>query len=76
MSRRRFVVSVAGLAGAAASGVMARVARAAAPSDYDYIIVGAGTAGLPAAIFASARGARVLLLDAAGDIGEIGRAHV
>ena len=69
MSRRRFVAGVAGLAGAAASGVMARVARAAAPSDYDYIIVGAGTAGLPAAIFASARGARVLLLDAAGDIG-------
>ena len=48
---------------------MARLARAAAPNEYDFIIVGAGTAGLPAAIFASKRGARVLLLDAAGDIG-------
>ncbi len=36
---------------------------------WDFIIVGAGTAGLPAAIFASRRGARVLLLDAADDVG-------
>ncbi len=36
---------------------------------WDYVIVGAGTAGLPAAIHASRRGARVLLLDAAEDIG-------
>ena len=36
---------------------------------WDYIIVGAGTAGLPAAIFASRRGAKVLLVDAADDIG-------
>lgn len=36
---------------------------------WDYVIVGAGTAGLPAAIFASRRGARVLLVDAADDIG-------
>ncbi len=35
----------------------------------DLLIVGAGTAGLPAAIFAARRGARVLLLDAAEDIG-------
>jgi len=37
--------------------------------SFDLVIVGAGTAGLPAAIFASRRGARVLLLDAAADIG-------
>lgn len=37
--------------------------------DWDYIIVGAGTAGLPAAIFASRRGARVLLIDAAESVG-------
>ena len=36
---------------------------------WDYIIVGAGTAGLPAAIFASRRGARVLLIDAADVVG-------
>ena len=35
----------------------------------DFVIVGAGTAGLPAAIFASRRGARVLLVDAAREIG-------
>lgn len=65
MKRRRFVASVAGLA---AAGALSRVARAAG-DEYDFIIVGAGTAGLPAALFASRRGARVLLLDAAGDIG-------
>lgn len=37
--------------------------------DWDYIIIGAGTAGLPAAIFASRRGARVLLIDAAESVG-------
>lgn len=37
--------------------------------QFDLIVVGAGTAGLPAAIFASRRGRRVLLIDAADDIG-------
>ncbi len=36
---------------------------------WDVIIVGAGTAGLPAAIFAGRRGAKVLLLEAADRIG-------
>ena len=36
---------------------------------YDFIIIGAGTAGIPAAIFASRRGAKVLLIDAADKIG-------
>jgi fumarate reductase flavoprotein subunit len=36
---------------------------------YDVAIVGAGTAGLPAAIFAHRRGARVFIVDAAPDIG-------
>lgn len=38
-------------------------------STYDLIVIGAGTAGIPAAIFAARRGARVLLLESAGDIG-------
>lgn len=42
--------------------------------SYDLVIVGAGTAGLPAAIFASRRGARVLLLDADDDVG--GTLHI
>jgi len=41
---------------------------------WDYVIVGAGTAGLPAAIFASRRGARVLLIDAAPEVG--GTLHI
>ncbi len=42
---------------------------APAGGRWDFVIVGAGTAGMPAAIFAARRGARVLLLDAAGDVG-------
>lgn len=37
--------------------------------SYDVIVIGAGTAGLPAAICAADRGARVLLVEAAADIG-------
>lgn len=36
---------------------------------WDIIIIGAGTAGMPAAIFASQRGARVLVLEAAPEVG-------
>lgn len=38
-------------------------------SGYDVIVVGAGTAGLPAAIFAAERGMRVLLLEKLDRIG-------
>jgi len=37
--------------------------------DFDVIVVGAGTAGIPTAIFAGQRGARVLLIDADNRIG-------
>ena len=37
--------------------------------DADVLVVGAGTAGLPAAIFAARRGARVLLVDSASEPG-------
>ncbi len=37
--------------------------------QWDVIIAGGGTVGLPAAIFAARRGARVLVLEAAGEIG-------
>ena len=39
------------------------------PFDYDVIICGAGTAGQTAATFASKRGARVLAVDSAAEIG-------
>ena len=37
--------------------------------QWDMIVVGAGTTGLPAATFAAKRGGRVLLVEAAGKIG-------
>lgn len=36
---------------------------------WDLIVVGAGTAGMPAAVFAAQRGARVLVLEHSGEIG-------
>ncbi len=66
LTRRTFLASTAMSLGL--PGVWARAASAEAKL-WDLVVVGAGTAGLPAAIFASRRGARVLLVDAAEDIG-------
>lgn len=66
LTRRTFLASTAVTLGL--PGLWARAAAAEA-QPWDLIVVGAGTAGLPAAIFASRRGARVLLVDAAEDIG-------
>ncbi len=67
-SRRRL------LAGAAATVGLTPVARRALAmseqdATYDLIVVGAGTAGMPAAVFASDRGANVLMIEAAPVIG-------
>lgn len=70
MKRRAFIRNAIGSAGAIAlaeSSIASALAATAA--TYDFVIIGAGTAGLPAAIFASRRGAKVLLVDAAPDIG-------
>jgi fumarate reductase flavoprotein subunit len=42
--------------------------------SWDVIVVGGGTAGMPAATFAAARGARVLVIEAAPDVG--GTLHI
>lgn len=66
VSRRRFL-SILGAA-TAGLGLSARL-NAASPGKWDLIVVGGGNAGLPAAIFAARRGARVLIVEAAGILG-------
>ncbi len=63
ISRRTVLGGLSSAAGLAACG--------AGPSneDWDLIVVGAGTAGLPAATFAAARGAKVLIVDVATRVG-------
>lgn len=67
LSKRRFLIG----AGSTAVGLAAaRFARAADDTTtWDLIVVGAGTAGIPAAVFASRRGARVLLVEASAQLG-------
>ena len=67
LSKRQFLSSV----GAAAASVgLAKGAKAQGSNDvWDAIIIGGGTAGLPAAIFAGQRGAKVLVIEAASAIG-------
>jgi fumarate reductase flavoprotein subunit len=70
VKRRAFVgAAAASLTLTTLSRAEAALRAAAGEPRYDLIVVGAGTAGIPAAIFAARRGARVLMLDAAADIG-------
>lgn len=62
-------VLLAGAAGAALSSVLPRGLRAQPAQAYDLIVIGGGNAGMPAAIFAAQRGARVLILEAADRLG-------
>jgi fumarate reductase flavoprotein subunit len=66
VSRRGFL-SILGAA--AASLGLSRKAAAAETQQWDLIVVGGGNAGLPAAIFAAQRGAKVLIVEAAGILG-------
>jgi fumarate reductase flavoprotein subunit len=70
MKRRTFVKSSMALASSALIGR----ASWAAERRWDFVIVGAGTAGVPAAIAASKRGAHVLLIDSAEAVG--GTMHI
>lgn len=75
VDRRSFIVGAASgavVAGVAAGTQVAEAAgavRTAAGRPYNLIVVGGGNAGMPAAIFAAKRGARVLVIEAAGQLG-------
>ncbi|MBM3514199.1 MAG: FAD-binding protein [Alphaproteobacteria bacterium] len=67
LTKRRFLIG----AGSTAIGLAAaRFAQAADDKNsWDLIVVGAGTAGIPAAVFAAHRGVRVLLIEASAQLG-------
>ena len=67
LSKRQFLSTMS--AAAASVGLMRGRSATAQSYQYDAIIVGGGTAGLPAAIFAAKRGGRVLVIEAASVIG-------
>ncbi|TXS91975.1 FAD-binding protein [Parahaliea maris] len=68
LTKRQFL-SVAGTTAAASLALRDGVAHAEPAGSWDLIVVGGGTAGIPAAIFAAQRGAKVLILEAAGALG-------
>ena len=72
MTSSQLGLSRRGLLGSAAAGLIllsASQRRALAETDYDLIIVGGGTAGMPAAIFAAQAGGRVLLIEKGAKLG-------
>jgi fumarate reductase flavoprotein subunit len=66
-SKRAFIKAVG--AGALTSVLPTWRRAEAATGSYDLIVVGAGTAGMPAAIFAADRGARVLVIEKSPVVG-------
>lgn len=68
ISKRTFLAGTASALALSTQTFGARQAMAQG-SEWDLIIVGGGTAGMPAALFATDRGARVLLIDKAPQLG-------
>lgn len=66
LSKRDFLKAAGATAAALGLG---DAALAADSRPWDLIVVGGGNAGLPVAIFAAERGARVLIVEAAGALG-------
>lgn len=66
ISKRRFIQA---LGAATAATALGQTVAATRKRRYDLLVIGAGTAGIPAAIYAAARGASVLVIDAAATIG-------
>mgnify|MGYP000140658356 CR=1 FL=1 len=57
------------LAAVAATAACAELPKSTSRAGWDLIVVGAGTAGIPAALFAARRGARVLVLEKGAQVG-------
>ena len=60
VSKRTFLM---GAAATLSTSILPTWRRAQAATKYDLIVMGAGTAGMPAAIFAADRGANVLVVE-------------
>lgn len=67
LSKRRFLTHAAGTL--LTASLVGRTSRASEQTEYDVIVVGGGTAGMPAATFAAQRGAKVLIIEAAAQLG-------
>ena len=67
--RRTVIKSAASLVASIGLGLSGRARAQTLAKAWDLIVVGGGNAGLPAAIFAAERGARVLIIDAAAQLG-------
>ncbi len=68
ISKRTFLAGAASTFALSAQTFATRKAMAQ-QAEWDLIVVGGGTAGMPAALFAAERGARVLLIDIAPQLG-------
>lgn len=68
ISKRAFLAGSAAAVALSTQGLGVRKAVAQS-AEWDLIIVGGGTAGMPAALFATERGARVLIVDRAPQLG-------
>lgn len=71
VSKRGFLTGAGATASTLTIGKALRAQGSAPVADplYDLIIVGGGTAGMPAAIFAARRNARVLIIEASSQLG-------
>lgn len=69
LAKRRFLIGAGSAAVGMSVGAAVRAADAPPSQQWDLIVVGAGTAGMPAAIFAAQRGAKVLLIEASAQLG-------
>lgn len=56
-------------ASAAAIALARPITASAEYNEYDVVVIGGGTAGMPTAIFAAERGARVVVIEAASQLG-------